>query len=81
MVPVHSPETSLRQVERLLARVAVLLDRLDRALGQHRAEAEGQVGGLDDLEDGDLQRLGQALAAVRRRRPPGCSSRPSANCW
>jgi hypothetical protein len=43
--------------------------RLDGALGQHRAETERQAGGLDHLEDRDLQRLGQTLPAeVRIRR-------------
>ncbi len=56
----------LRQVERLLPLRPVGVQRLDRARGQHRAEAEGHVGGVHHLEDGQLQRLGQALAAVGR---------------
>jgi hypothetical protein len=44
----------------------VHVQRLDRRLGQHRAEAEGHVGGVHHLEDGELQRLGQSLPAVGR---------------
>ena len=67
---VHGPGPfagdQLGQIERLLPGRAVAGQSLDGRQGEHGAEAEGHVGGLDHLEDGDLQGLGQALAAVTR---------------
>ncbi len=54
----------LAEIERLLAFGAVRRQRLDRAARQHRAEPERHVGAVDHLEHRDLQRLGQALAAI-----------------
>jgi hypothetical protein len=48
----------------LLLRAAVMLQRLDRAGAQHRAEREGHVGGAEILQHHRCEGLGQALAAV-----------------
>jgi hypothetical protein len=44
----------------------MLMQRLDGALGQHRAEAEGHVRGVDHLEHRQFHGFGEALAAVGR---------------
>ena len=50
-------------------------DGLARALRQHRAQAERQVGRSEQLLDGDHEQDGQALAAEFRR---GTKLRPAA---
>jgi len=42
------------------------LERVHRALGQHRTELEGEVGGRPELLHGAAQRLRHALAAEAR---------------
>ncbi len=52
-----------RQIDVLLRRRAVGLQRLDRGQRQHWAQAEGHVGGVHRLIGRQFQRLGQVLAA------------------
>ena len=52
-----------RQVQRLLLLGAGGQQRLDRAVGQQRAQREAQVGAVEDLAAGRADRLGQPLAA------------------
>ena len=54
----------LLEVARLQVVGAVGGERLDAALGQERAEAEGEVGTVPHLGAGGLDQLRQALAAV-----------------
>ncbi len=71
-MPVHSPVTSLRQVGRLQFRAGVRLQRLDRPLAQHHAQAERHVGAGQLLLHRARQHERQALPAVRRgRAEPG----------
>ena len=53
----------LRQIDVLLRRRPVRLQRLDRGQRQHGTQAEGHVGGVDGLKGRQFQRLGQLLAA------------------
>ena len=73
IVAVHSPETSLREIDVLQRVAGVRLDRLDRALAEQRAEREGHVGGVPDLRAGGVEEGRQAEAAMfgrRRERVP-----------
>ncbi len=54
----------LRQIERLLALRAVFDERFDRALRQHRTQAERHIGAVHHLEHRNRQRARQALSAM-----------------
>ncbi len=56
----------LRQICLALGRTAMGGDRLDRTLGQQRAERKGKIGRTPHLLKRDRQRPGQALAAIGR---------------
>ncbi len=68
MVPIHSPETSLRQIGALEVVAAVRGERVDRAHGEQRAEAEGHGGRVPHLDAGGVERVRQLLAAPFRGR-------------
>jgi hypothetical protein len=57
----------LRQVRPCEANRAHVVDRLDRALGEHRAELEGEVGRAPHLFHRGRDEVRQALAAEIRR--------------
>ncbi len=65
----------LGEEDALLLLGAVGFECVDRAVGEQRAEAEGEVGGVPDLTGRHGDDLWQALAAVRflagERRPTG----------
>jgi hypothetical protein len=54
----------LGQIERLLGFAAVVIQRLDRADGEHRQQGEAHVGRAQRLENAGRQREGQALSAM-----------------
>ena len=67
-MPVHSPLTSLAQIEPPLLLGAVAQQQLDPGLGQDRAQAERQVGAVPHLPDRDRDRRRQTLAAPGLRK-------------
>ena len=66
----------LRQIGALEFVGAVRGERLDRAHGQHRADAESHRGGVPHLDAGGVERVRQRLAAPMRGRGEPRSSRP-----
>ena len=66
----------LGQVGALQLLAALRLERVDGAVGQQRAQAEGEVGRIPDLAGGGRHDLRQVLAAPLLRSGRARSSRP-----
>ena len=67
----------LREIFRLQRVGAVLVQRLDRAHGQHRPDAERHRGRIPHLDAGGVERVRQPLPAPVGRAPRARSSRPA----
>ena len=66
-MPVHSPVISFGQPGRLQLRRAMMLQRLDRAGGEHHHQREAHIGRAEILHDDARQGERQALAAMLGR--------------